>query len=87
MASNVWAPKFNPVPPDKGSFPLDREGECKKFYAKYMLCLIDNERNAGKCRQESKDYLDCRMEKGLMDRDTPERLGFADLHGKNKDGK
>ena len=30
MASNVFGAKqFKPTAPDKGSFPLDHEGECK----------------------------------------------------------
>lgn len=85
MASNVFgAKKFNPTPPDKGSFPLDREAQCKKFYAKYMVCLIDNNHSASECRNESKDYLDCRMQKGLMTKESWEKLGFADLAEKNE---
>ena len=85
MASNVFgAKKFNPVPPEKGSFPLDREGECKKFYAKYMLCLMENKNNASECKNESKDYLGCRMDKGLMARESWSRLGYADTEDKEK---
>lgn len=51
MASNVFgAKKFVPTPPDKGSFPLDHEGECKKFYLKYMICLADNDHKNSACR-------------------------------------
>ncbi len=51
MASNVFgAKKFVPTPPDKGSFPLDHEGECKRFYLKYMLCLSKNEHRNSECR-------------------------------------
>ncbi len=79
MASNVFgAKKFNPTPPEKGSFPLDREGQCKEFYAKYMLCLLDNQNNATKCRQQSQDYLGCRMDKGLMTKDSWKALGYED---------
>jgi len=85
MASNVFgAKRFNPTPPDKGSFPLDREGECKTFYAKYMICLIDHNSNSSACRNESKDYLDCRMQKGLMTKESWEKLGYADLVADNK---
>ena len=80
MASNVFgAKKFNPTPPDKGSFPLDREGDCKPYYAKYMLCLLDNKNNATLCRNESKDYLGCRMDKGLMAKEEWKKLGYDDL--------
>jgi len=85
MASNVFgAKKFNPTPPEKGSFPLDKDGECKIFYAKYMLCLLDKKNNASECRQESKDYLECRMEKGLMTKEGWNNLGYADLDKQDK---
>jgi cytochrome c oxidase assembly protein subunit 19 len=80
MASNVFgSKKFNPTAPEKGSFPLDRDGECKKFYAKYMICLVDTHNNASACREASKDYLGCRMEKGLMTKESWQKLGYADL--------
>ena len=58
--------QFKPTPPDKGSFPLDHDGECKVFYLKFMVCLSKNDNSNSKCRVETKDYLNCRMEKGLM---------------------
>ena len=63
---------------------MDREGECKKFYAKYMLCLMENKNNASECKNESKDYLGCRMDKGLMARESWSRLGYADTEDKEK---
>ena len=79
MASNVFgSKKFNPVPPEKGSFPLDREGECKKFYAKYMLCLMEKQNNVSECKEESKCYLECRMDKGLMARESWSKLGYSE---------
>lgn len=80
MASNVFGAKqFKATPPDKGSFPLDHDGECKKFYFKYMICLSDNENKNSLCRHESKDYLQCRMEHGLMAPESWKNLGFSDL--------
>lgn len=80
MASNVFGAKqFKPIAPDKGSFPLDHDGECKKFYLKYMLCLNQTNFDASKCRPESKDYLECRMQKGLMDKESWSKLGYSDL--------
>jgi len=77
MASNVFgAKKFNPTPPDKGSFPLDRENVCKPYYAKYMICLLENKNSASACREQSKEYLECRMEKGLMAKEDWDKLGF-----------
>lgn len=84
MASNVFgAKKFVPTAPDKGSFPLDHEGECKKFYLRFMICLSDNNNQNSACREESKAYLSCRMDKNLMAKENWDRLGFADLEGDN----
>jgi len=83
MASNVFGAKqFKPTAPDKGSFPLDHDGECKQFYLKYMMCLNEQGFDASKCRAQSKDYLGCRMDKGLMERETWSRLGYQDLEDK-----
>ncbi|KAF2366843.1 Flavoprotein [Trinorchestia longiramus] len=57
---------FQPTPPDKGSFPLDHEGECKAFMVKYMECMHENKGSNSECRIAARDYLDCRMQKGLM---------------------
>ena len=76
--------QFKPTPPDKGSFPLDHDGECKVFYLKYMVCLSKNENSNSKCRLESKDYLNCRMDKGLMAKESWSKLGYSDLESKTK---
>lgn len=70
---------FLAVPPEKGSFPLDHEGECKGPMLKHMRCLVTNNSDNSKCRRESMDYLGCRMDHGLMKRDTWEHLGFGDI--------
>lgn len=71
---------FIPVPPDKGSFPLDHDGVCKSFMIKYMKCLRNNSNNNSVCRLEAKDYLGCRMENNLMTKDEWSKLGFSDLN-------
>lgn len=69
--------KFIPGrPPDKGSFPLDHDGECKDIQLEYMKCLKDNQHDNMSCRYLSKDYMQCRMDKGLMEKQTMEHLGF-----------
>jgi len=79
MASNVFGAKqFKPTPPDKGSFPLDHDGECKKQYLKYMICLAENGNKNSMCRAESKSYLECRMDKGLMVKEDWNKLGYSD---------
>lgn len=65
------------IPPEKGSFPLDHEGHCKKHMLKYFGCLRENKDDNSKCRQQSKDYLECRMENGLMVRESWQKLGFG----------
>ncbi|XP_075383748.1 cytochrome c oxidase assembly protein COX19 isoform X2 [Tenrec ecaudatus] len=63
-AMNFGTKSFQPRPPDKGSFPLDHLGECKRFQEKFMKCLRDSHFESARCRSESKDYLECRMESG-----------------------
>ncbi|XP_076996545.1 cytochrome c oxidase assembly protein COX19 [Tamandua tetradactyla] len=82
-AMNFGTKSFQPRPPDKGSFPLDHLGECKGFKERFMRCLRDNSFENALCRKESKEYLQCRMERQLMAQEPLEKLGFGDL----KDGK
>lgn len=80
MSSVTFGKKtFTPVAPEKGSFPLDHEGLCKKVMLKYMLCLTANNNDSSVCRQQAKDYLECRMENSLMAREEWSKLGFSDL--------
>lgn len=79
MSSLTFGQKpFFPTAPDKGSFPLDHEGECKKHMVQYLLCLNSNNNSNSKCRQIAKDYLACRMEKQLMAQEDWDKLGFHD---------
>ncbi|KAL7979248.1 hypothetical protein Chor_015272, partial [Crotalus horridus] len=54
-------------------------GECTLFKEKFMKCLQANHFENGLCRQESKEYLECRMERELMAKEPLEKLGFKDL--------
>ncbi|XP_041819183.1 cytochrome c oxidase assembly protein COX19 [Chelmon rostratus] len=78
-AMNFGSKTFKPRPPDKGSFPLDHLGECKTFKEVFMKCLRDNSFDSSKCRLQSKDYLECRMDHQLMTKEPLEKLGFRDL--------
>jgi len=52
----------------------------------YLKCLRSHRGvNDDECRELSKGYLQCRMEKNLMAVDEMKNLGFADLQAK-KDG-
>ncbi|WWD21622.1 hypothetical protein CI109_106108 [Kwoniella shandongensis] len=81
--SSFGAPGFalsNKVaPPQRGSFPLDHDGECKAFMLAYLKCLKIHGSNNGECRLESKRYLECRMDNGLMTRDDMANLGLGDV--------
>ena len=77
MSSVTFGQKtFTAKPPIKGSFPLDHEGDCKEFMVKYMGCLNRHDMDNGKCRGESKDYLECRMKHNLMKREDWSKLGY-----------
>uniref|UniRef100_A0A3P9QCR3 Cytochrome c oxidase assembly protein COX19 n=2 Tax=Poecilia reticulata TaxID=8081 RepID=A0A3P9QCR3_POERE len=78
-AMNFGTKSFKPRAPDKGSFPLDHFGECKAFKEKFMQCLRENTFDNSKCRLQSKDYLECRMDHQLMAREPLQKLGFKDL--------
>ncbi|KAG6866868.1 hypothetical protein C0991_008804 [Blastosporella zonata] len=54
-------------------------GECKGMMTLYMKCMRDNESTSTLCREMSKNYLECRMSKGLMERDEWGNLGMANL--------
>ncbi|KAJ1067622.1 hypothetical protein K5549_010740 [Capra hircus] len=60
-------------------------GECKSFKEKFMKCLRDNSFENALCRNESKEYLECRMERQLMAQEPLEKLGFGDLIGGKSD--
>ena len=70
MASNVFvATQCKSSTPEQGSsFSLDHKEACEQFYLKYMVCLSNNDNLNTKCGSESKDYLNCRIQKGLMAR-------------------
>ena len=76
-APGVSASRLRPVPPQRGSFPMDRDGDCLELAKKYLECvkLVDGV-NAPNCRLIAKNYLECRMSHGLMDRDEMKNLGF-----------
>ncbi|KAL3631920.1 hypothetical protein CASFOL_024904 [Castilleja foliolosa] len=67
-----------PVPPEKGVFPLDHMHLCDSEKKEYISCLKSEGHNSEKCRQFSKKYLECRMEKNLMAKQDMKELGFRD---------
>ncbi|KAH8148636.1 uncharacterized protein LAJ45_07347 [Morchella importuna] len=70
---------FSPTPPERGSFPLDHEGECKCVMTTYLECLKKAKgTNDMACRLIAKDYLKCRMDHQLMAVDEFKNLGFQE---------
>ncbi|GAQ82352.1 hypothetical protein KFL_001090010 [Klebsormidium nitens] len=69
---------LKPQPPEKGVFPLDHFGECKQHMAAYMACLKEHGSQSEPCRELSKTYLQCRMERNLMAKQDLEELGFRE---------
>lgn len=53
-------------PPQRGIFPLDHDSECKPYKEKYLSCLKDVDDKHHLCRELSKEYLQCRMDRNLM---------------------
>ncbi|PWY99710.1 hypothetical protein BCV70DRAFT_200635 [Testicularia cyperi] len=51
-------------------------GECRDVMLEYMKCIKANKNDNGACRHLSKAYLQCRMDKGLMEQDNMDNLGF-----------
>ncbi|MBA0807567.1 hypothetical protein Gohar_023366, partial [Gossypium harknessii] len=68
---------LRPVPPEKGIFPLDHLRECDLEKKEYLSCLKTSGHKSEKCRQFSKKYLQCRMEKNLMAKQDLSELGFG----------
>ncbi|KAI1325275.1 putative cytochrome c oxidase assembly protein Cox19 [Xylariaceae sp. FL0255] len=74
-----------PVPPERGSFPLDHDGECKHVMTRYLSCIKKVKGlNDEECRQLAKAYLSCRMDRNLMARDEFKNLGFSEDTDKTK---
>ncbi|KAL6704825.1 Cytochrome c oxidase assembly protein cox19 [Coniothyrium glycines] len=68
-----------PNPPERGSFPLDHDGECKDIMLSYLRCIKSHRgSNDPECRNLSKSYLSCRMDRNLMAPDSFRNLGFDD---------
>ncbi|KAK4044579.1 putative succinyl-CoA ligase subunit alpha, mitochondrial [Parachaetomium inaequale] len=72
-------PSTKPVPPQRGSFPLDHDGECKHIMMSYLSCIKKVKgMNEDECRMLAKSYLGCRMDRNLMARDDFKNLGFKE---------
>ena len=77
MVDAFGASRINVKPPERGIFPLDHDGECKETMKKYLECLKSHESDHFKCRDQSKQYLQCRMDVDLMAKEDLNNLGFG----------
>ena len=64
--------------PDKGSFPLDRTGACTLELKSYLACLKENGQKIENCKFKSAEYLKCRMNNNLMEKEDLSKLGLPD---------
>jgi cytochrome c oxidase assembly protein subunit 19 len=67
-----------PTAPARGSFPLDHEGACKVKAGEFLACIKQAAGAHVSCRELSKEYLACRMDKGLMAAEDLDTLGFSE---------
>ncbi|KAA0162126.1 hypothetical protein FNF27_08094 [Cafeteria roenbergensis] len=63
--------------PLRGVFPLDHKGECKDFMRAYLSCMQQKKSTHYRCSDASRDYLECRMSRGLMTEEDLDSLGYA----------
>ncbi|KAK4457886.1 hypothetical protein QBC42DRAFT_30917 [Cladorrhinum samala] len=79
-------PTTKPTPPQRGSFPLDHDGECKHVMMTYLNCIKKVKGvNEDECRSLAKSYLSCRMDHNLMAKDDFKNLGFKEKAPKQED--
>jgi cytochrome c oxidase assembly protein subunit 19 len=64
-------------PPQRGIFPLDHGAECRAAMEVYLSCLKEHMDKHHPCRDYSKDYLQCRMDRQLMSPENLDQLGFS----------
>uniref|UniRef100_A0A8C9HIU1 CHCH domain-containing protein n=1 Tax=Piliocolobus tephrosceles TaxID=591936 RepID=A0A8C9HIU1_9PRIM len=64
--------------PDRGSFLLDHNSECTSIKNKYLKCLKKHNNDHLSCRNYSKEYFICRMDKNLLERQDLNELGFKE---------
>ena len=63
MTSPFGAGRVEVKPPERGIFPLDHDAECKQYVTEFLNCLKKNKNDHFYCRESSKAYLQCRMDR------------------------
>lgn len=78
MVDAFGGSRVNVRPPERGIFPLDHDGECKKQMKEFIECLKISNSEHHSCREMSKKYLQCRMDNELMMKEDLSKLGLGD---------
>jgi cytochrome c oxidase assembly protein subunit 19 len=65
-------------PPQRGIFPLDHFRECQEPMEVYVKCMKENRDAHYKCRDLSRQYLQCRMDRGLMSKENLDDMGYSE---------
>lgn len=55
---------------------MDHFAECRPTIQAYYACLQQSEYVAPRCRKEQRDYLQCRMDRGMMGKEDVENYGI-----------
>lgn len=63
--------------PEKGAFPIDHFKECSDIISSYLTCVSKHELMPKRCQKLQVEYLNCRMENGLMKKEPLDKLGFT----------
>jgi cytochrome c oxidase assembly protein subunit 19 len=63
--------------PQRGIFPLDHGAECKEPMEVYLECLKESKDMHYKCKDLSREYLQCRMDRQLMSKENLDDMGYA----------
>ena len=77
-ARSMGAGKQVVRPPQRGIFPLDHGAECQEPMQHYLACLEEHKDLHHKCRDYSREYLQCRMDRQLMSPENLDNLGFSE---------
>jgi len=78
MADAFGGSRNKVKPPERGVFALDHAAECKVDMKAYLACLRDNKQDHFPCKEFSRKYLQCRMDKDLMAEEPLDNLGLGD---------
>mmetsp|Transcript_14814 Transcript_14814/g.40940 ORF Transcript_14814/g.40940 Transcript_14814/m.40940 type:complete len:116 (+) Transcript_14814:117-464(+) len=77
-ATSMGAAKQVVNPPQRGIFPLDHFAQCKSHMELYLDCLQEHKDRHNECKNLSRDYLQCRMDNGLMSKENLDKMGFGE---------